>query len=187
MVRSLNHLLTILFRIHRSFAITYTFQLQRFIFEDFSQFILQADNALTVWMNLENQFSQVDIVNILEIQNELTHLLQGNLDILTYFTKLTSPGKKIDSFIPTRDCTCVIQCTYNAASDLQKYKDQYCDIKFVNGINDGFSNVCSQILLIEPLSSLDKTFSMVLGQEHHITSQNSSTDSIENQHLYMKI
>ncbi|XP_004497583.1 uncharacterized protein [Cicer arietinum] len=161
--------------------------LQCSILESIAHSILWIDNAHTVWKILENQFSQGDIFKISDIQDDLTRLQQGNLDIINYFTKLTSLWEQIDSFRPTRDCVCAIQCTCGDTTDLRKYKNQDRVIKFLNGLNEQFSNVRSQIMLLEPLPSLDKTFSLVLGQERQLNVQASSNSAPENQAMAMQV
>ncbi|XP_058761156.1 uncharacterized protein LOC131634505 [Vicia villosa] len=126
--------------------------------------------------NVEKRFSQGDIFKISDLQDELTYLHQGSLDVSTYFIKLTSLWKQIDSFRLTRDCTCDIPCTCGAASDLRNSKEQDRVIKFLKVLTESFSTVRSQILLTDPLPYLDKTFSMVLGVERRI-SKPSPTDS----------
>ncbi|KAK2387518.1 cysteine-rich RECEPTOR kinase [Trifolium repens] len=149
--------------------------LQRSISEGIAQSILWIDNAHLVWKNLENRFSEGDLFKISDIQDDLAKLQQGNLDISTYFTKLTSLWEQIDSFRPIRDCTCAIQCTCGAATDLRKYKDQDRVIKFLKGLNDQFSHVRSQIMLLDPLPPIDKTFSLVLGQERQLGGRGSNS------------
>jgi hypothetical protein len=161
--------------------------LQRSISEGIAQSILWIDNAHLVWKNLENRFSEGDLFKISDIQDDLAKLQQGNLDISTYFTKLTSLWEQIDSFRPIRDCTCAIQCTCGAATDLRKYKDQDRVIKFLKGLNDQFSHVRSQIMLLDPLPPIDKTFSLVLGQERQLGNHNSVEISPENQTLAMQV
>ncbi|GAU48858.1 hypothetical protein TSUD_288650 [Trifolium subterraneum] len=137
--------------------------------------------------NNMNRFSQGDLFKISDIQDDLAKLQQGNLDISTYFTKLTSLWEQIDSFRPIRDCTCAIQCTCGAATDLRKYKDQDRVIIFLKGLNDQYSHVRSQIMLIDPLHSIDKTFSLVLGQERQLSNNNSVEISPENQNMAMQV
>ncbi|XP_073219772.1 uncharacterized protein [Cicer arietinum] len=161
--------------------------LQHSISESIAQSIFWIDKAHTIWKNLENRFSQGDIFKISDIQDDLTRLQQGNLDITNYFTKLTSLWEHIDSFRPTRDCVCAIQCTCGAATDLSKYKNQDHVIKFLKGLNEQFSNVRSQIMLLEPLPSLDKTFSLVLSQERQLNIQASSDSAPENQAMSMQV
>jgi len=85
-----------------------------------AQSILWFDNAHNVWKNLEQRFSQGDIFRISDIQDDLSRLQQGNLDISNYYTQLTSLWEQIDSFRPIRDCTCAIPCTCGASTDLKK-------------------------------------------------------------------
>ncbi|XP_058748999.1 uncharacterized protein LOC131632785 [Vicia villosa] len=139
--------------------------LQRSISENIAQSILWIDQAHAVWKNLETRFAQGDIFKVSDLQDDLSNLHQGTLDVSTYFTKLTSIWEQIDSLRPTRDCTCAIPCTCGAATDLRKYKDQDRVLKFLKGLTDSFATVRSQIFLLEPIPSLEKTFSMVLGQE----------------------
>lgn len=129
------------------------------------QFILWIDNAHTVWKNLKNRFSQGDIFKVSDLHDHFLHLHQGSLDVSTSFTKLTSLWEKIDSLRPIHDCICAIPCTCGSATDLRKYKNEDRVLKFLRGLNEPFSNVRSQIILLDPLPSLDKTFSMILGQE----------------------
>ena len=161
--------------------------LQRSISEGIAQSTLWIDNAHLVWKNLESRFSQGDIFKISDIQDDLTKLQQGNLDISNYFTKLTSLWEQIDSYRPIRDCVCEIQCTCGAATDLRKYKEQDRVIKFLKGLNEQFSNVRSQIMLLDPLPTLDKTFSLVLGQERQLSNQFSSEVTLENQTMAMQV
>jgi len=53
-------------------------------------------------------------------------------------------------------------------SDFQKYKEQVKVIKFCKGLNEKYSHVRPQIMLIEPLPILSIAFSLVLVQEHQL-------------------
>jgi len=43
-----------------------------------------------------------------------------------------------------------------------------CVIKFLHGFSDGFFEVHSQVMLMEPMPNLDKTFFLVLQQEREL-------------------
>jgi len=57
-----------------------------------------------------------------------------------------------------------------------------CVIKFLSGLNDEFSHVRSQIMLIEPMHILVKIFFLILQQERefNVTFHYNSQDSIIN-------
>jgi hypothetical protein len=139
--------------------------LQRCISETIAKSILWCDRASVVWQRLEKRFAQDDIFRVADILEELAKFQQGNLDISSYFTQLTTLWEEIQNFRPIRDCTCAIPCTCGAASDLKKYNEQDKVIKFLKGLNEQYSHVRSQIMLIDLLPDLDKTFSLVLQQE----------------------
>lgn len=143
--------------------------LQRSISENIAQSILWLDNAHSVWETLRNRFSEGDIFRISDLQDELVRLQQGNLDVSSYFTQLTSLWELIDIYRPTCHCTCAIPCTCGAVSDLCKFREQDKVLKFLKGLNDQYSHVRSQIMLMEPLPALEKTFSLVLGQEKQLS------------------
>ncbi|WVY90666.1 hypothetical protein V8G54_036180 [Vigna mungo] len=73
----------------------------------------------------------------------------------------------------------------NLANKIQQERNDDSVIKFLRGLNDEFSQVRSQIMLMEPMPTLPKTFSLILQQErefHHSSPQNHQ-DSITNVHF----
>lgn len=52
--------------------------------------------------------------------------------------------------------------TFDTIQYLLKYKEDDSVIRFVTGLNEEFSMVRSQILMMEPLPPLNKSFSMVV-------------------------
>ena len=100
-----------------------------------------------------------DIFRVVDILEELAKFQQGNLDISSYFTQLTTLQEEIQNFRPIRDCTCGV------ASDLKKYNKQDKVIKFLKGLNEQYAYVRSQNMLIDTLPDLDKTFSLALQEE----------------------
>lgn len=74
---------------------------------------------------------------------------------------------------------CVIPCTCGAVVDLRKFHDQDKILKFLKGLNDQFSNVNSQIMMMDPLPNLDITFSLILGQEKQLTTSTNSEPLLE--------
>jgi hypothetical protein len=161
--------------------------LQRSISDNIAQSILWIENANAVWDNLRNRFSEGDIFRISDLQDDLVRLQQGNFDVSNYFTQLTSIWEQIDTYRPTRDCTCAIPCTCGAVTDLRKFREQDKVLKFLKGLNEQLCHVRSQIMMIEPLPTLEKTFSLVLGQERQLTLTNSMGSTLENQTLASQV
>lgn len=94
---------------------------------------------------------------------------------------------KIDTYRPTHDCTCIIPCTCDTITNLRKFRDQDKVLKFLKGLNEQFSHVHYQIMMIEPLPNLDRAFSVVLGQETKLTTPLTQPSVFEPQTLDSQI
>ncbi|XP_017410253.1 uncharacterized protein LOC108322618 [Vigna angularis] len=72
-------------------------------------------------------------------------------------------------------------CKQGDSTIQQERSDDYV-IKFLRGLNDEFSSVRSQIMLMEPMLTLTKTFSLILQQERefHNSSSQIPQDSMAN-------
>lgn len=161
--------------------------LQSLFMKNITQSILWIDKSHTIWKNVEGHFSQGDIFKISDLQDDLTHHHQGNINISTYSTQLTSLWEQINSSGPTRYYTCAILCTCGANFYLRKYKDRYRIIKFLKGLTEKFCIVRSQIFFLDPLTSMDMTFSTVRDQECRSTPSNLLFGSLENHLVDMKL
>ncbi|WVZ13875.1 hypothetical protein V8G54_011441 [Vigna mungo] len=72
-------------------------------------------------------------------------------------------------------CTCPSLCTCGLLTNIQQEGNDDSVIKFLRALNEEFSQVRSQIILVEPISALPKTFSLVLQQECEFHNSSSQT------------
>jgi hypothetical protein len=142
--------------------------IQRSISPDIAKSIIWFDHASAVWKDLEFRFSHGDMFKISDLQEEMLRLHQGSLDISSYYTQLKSLWEEIEIYRPVRDCTCAIPCSCGVVADMKKYREQDCVLKFLKGLNEQYSHVRSQIMMMEPLPPLHKVFSLVLQQERNL-------------------
>src|ERR1044072_8336890 len=82
---------------------------------------------------------------------------------------------ELENFRPLPLCKCAIPCTCGATENIRKYRDQDYVILFLKGLNEQYAHVKSQIMLMEPLPSIRKTFSLLVQQERQMMQ---STDSV---------
>lgn len=61
-------------------------------------------------------------------------------------------------------CSCG-HCLCGGVKDVQNYFDNEYVMTFIMGLNDSFSHVRGQLLLMEPLPVINKVFSLVLQEE----------------------
>ena len=80
------------------------------------------------------------------------NLSQGTMSITTYFTKLKS-------IKPVFTCTC------GGAKSLMEYDDVEYILSFLIGLNECYSYIRGQLLLMDPLPAINKAFSLILQEE----------------------
>ncbi|CAI8583938.1 unnamed protein product [Vicia faba] len=90
---------------------------------------------------------------------------QGTLDVSRYYIELKSSWDELENFHPLPTCKCVIQCSCGAVQSLKTLRDQDYTIRFLKGLNDEYSHVQSQILLMDHFLSVAKAFALVTQQE----------------------
>lgn len=72
------------------------------------------------------------------------------------------------NFIPIPVCASIAGCCCNASKTIHGYRDGDAVMSFLQGLNDNYDVVRSQILLMEPLPTLPKVYSIILQQECQI-------------------
>ncbi|XP_050890163.1 uncharacterized protein LOC127095529 [Lathyrus oleraceus] len=81
---------------------------------------------------------------------------------------------ELENYRPVSACSCAILCSCGAIDSIRKDRDQDYVIKFLKGLNEKFTHFKSQIMMIQPLPTIDKEFSLVIQQEREINYAGSS-------------
>jgi hypothetical protein len=127
---------------------------------EISQSILWMDFAAEIWKDLKERFYQGDVFRISDIQEEIFTLKQGDSTISTYYTKIKKLWQELDNFCPIPNSNCVADCA--AIAKMKFYKDSDQVIRFLKGLNEQYSVVRSQIMLMEPLPNIGKVYSLLV-------------------------
>ncbi|KAL5785970.1 hypothetical protein ACOSQ2_008362 [Xanthoceras sorbifolium] len=116
---------------------------------EISDSVIYYTTANEVWEDLRERFSQSNAPRIFEIQRDIAYLRQEQLSISAYYTKL------------------------KVQHDQQKL------MQFLMGLNDSYSGVRGQILLMNPLPSVRQAYSSVSQEEKQrlLTSTHAADDS----------
>ncbi|GAU33267.1 hypothetical protein TSUD_279410 [Trifolium subterraneum] len=115
--------------------------------------------------NTMDRYYQGDVFRISDIQEEICTLKQGDSSISSYYTKLKKLWKELDNFRPIPVCECDITCA--AITKIRQYKDGDQVIRFLKGLNEQYTAVRAQIMLMDPLSDITKVYSLLVQQERH--------------------
>ncbi|KAL0448192.1 UNVERIFIED_CONTAM: Retrovirus-related Pol polyprotein from transposon RE2 [Sesamum latifolium] len=77
--------------------------IQNSISKDIAKAFSYAKSARSLWLQLESRFGQANRPMIYNLQREITSISQGNMDVVSYFTKITMLWDELECVDPTPD------------------------------------------------------------------------------------
>ncbi|GAU31769.1 hypothetical protein TSUD_22150 [Trifolium subterraneum] len=133
--------------------------------DSIAQSIVFMENAIDVWNDLKERFSQADLVRIAELQQELHSLKQDSRSVTEFYSDLKLIWEELEIYLPMSNCSCRNRCTCESMRSTRANHFLLYIIRFLTGLNENFAVVKSQILLMDPLPPMNKVFSLVLQHE----------------------
>ena len=119
--------------------------------ESIAQTIVFDDTAISAWEDLKERFAKVNRVRISSLRSTINNLKQGTKSVLEYFLELRTLWDELNSHRPIPTCTCVHTCRVDSIRNAKQYRAEDQIMQFLTGLNESFSVVKSQILLMDPL------------------------------------
>ncbi|KAJ0098282.1 hypothetical protein Patl1_28009 [Pistacia atlantica] len=136
---------------------------------------LYASTAEELWSELKEHYGESNGPLIYQIQREIASVSQGNETISKYYTKLKKLWDELNCILPVPDCSCGSGKKMNDINSLNRL------MQFLMGLNDSYDQLRSQVLVLEPLPTVNKAYSMALKvekqREVHINFSDSSSVS----------
>ncbi|XP_073119820.1 uncharacterized protein [Henckelia pumila] len=115
--------------------------------------------AHEIWSDLRDRFHHSNAPRIFQIKKLLNSLQQGSLDIGFYYTKLRILWDELKDFQPVTQCSC------GSLKEWMNYQNQECVMQFLMGLNDSYTQIRAQILMMENIPVISKVFSLVVQEE----------------------
>ncbi|XP_068649045.1 uncharacterized protein [Aristolochia californica] len=108
------------------------------------------------------------------------NLRQDKDSVSTYFTKLKTIWEELRNYRP--HCSCG-KCSCGGVTNLNDHHHMEYIMSFLMGLDDSFSHVRGQLLLMDPMSPLNRVFSLVVQEEQqrrttHASGSNAPTDTM---------
>ncbi|XP_019223790.1 PREDICTED: uncharacterized protein LOC109205534 [Nicotiana attenuata] len=157
--------------------------------KDIGDSVICSKSARELWISLEHRFGKSNGAKLYHLHKELSSLVQGTNDIASYFTKLKRLWDELDSLLCDVKCLCV--CVCSGKQKLEKSLEDERLIQFLMGLNDVYSQASGNILMLNPLPSIDHAYSLVLQDESQrevytnpLISSDSSSFMVGNQASY---
>ena len=129
---------------------------------EISASIIFSESAAEIWIDLKDRFQQSNGPRVFQLRRELINLSQYQNSVSVYFTKLKALWEELNNY--RRGCSCG-KCTCGGVKELAAHYQMEYVMSFLTGLNDSFSQVRGQILLMDPLPHIEKVFSLISQEE----------------------
>ncbi|XP_048623749.1 uncharacterized protein LOC125592558 [Brassica napus] len=128
------------------------------------QSLLFMPTAAAIWTNLMSRFKQDDAPRVYEIEQRLSSIQQGSMDVSTYYTELVTLWEEHKNNVDLPVCTCG-HCECDAAMLWERLQQRSRVTKFLMGLNEAYEPTRRHILMLKPIPMIDDVFSMVSQDE----------------------
>ncbi|XP_019236051.1 PREDICTED: uncharacterized protein LOC109216356 [Nicotiana attenuata] len=121
--------------------------------------VLYASSAHKVWEDLKERFDKVNGSRVLFLHREMHYLTQGTKTVADYFSKLRDLWDEFDALMPCLGCPCPESKLYAQHFEAQRL------LQFLTGLNDSYAQSRSQIMMMTPVPTINKSYSLLVDQE----------------------
>lgn len=128
------------------------------------QSLLYMSTAESIWNNLMARFKQDDAPRIYEIEQRLSTIQQGSMDVSAYYTELVTLWEEYKNYIELPECTCG-RCECNAAMLWEKLQQRGRVTKFLMGLNEVYEQTRRHILMLKLIPNIEEAFNIVAQDE----------------------
>ncbi|GJT48235.1 cysteine-rich receptor-like protein kinase 8, partial [Tanacetum coccineum] len=138
------------------------------IFDTIAEQISNSLNFLNIvsglWSELQEHYSQLDGHRIYHITNDLVQLKQNNNAIKIYYHKLKGLWDEYHALEAPYVCVCICSCENGRVNRERDQRNRL--IQFLMGLDECYSNVRGQILLMQHMPSVAKAYNMIRQEEN---------------------
>ncbi|KAL0293766.1 UNVERIFIED_CONTAM: hypothetical protein Sangu_3231500 [Sesamum angustifolium] len=116
---------------------------------------MYAKSARTLWLDLEERYGECNGPLLYQLQREIASLAQGNMSVVEYFSRLRTVWDELDVMMLTPHCTCGASKTTADQAVFTRL------IQFLMGLSESFDHLRDQLLVMDPVPTTNKAYSMV--------------------------
>lgn len=142
--------------------------------------MIYASSAYKVWTDLRETFDKVSGSRVLLLHKQIAILTQGIASVSTYFSKLKELWVEFDALMPCLGCGCEESWKYVEHFEYQRL------LQFLMGLNESYTQSSNQMLMMVPVPSINKAYSMIFSEESRrsLTFSNPVSDICEGAALF---
>jgi hypothetical protein len=109
-----------------------------------------------------DRYTQKNGPRVFQLQKAISVVAQENSSVSCYFTKIKTLWEELNNYRPISICSC---CHCGRMKSILELYSQERVLQFLMGLNDSFSAVRAQILLMDHLPSINKVFYLITQEE----------------------
>ncbi|KAK9096011.1 hypothetical protein Sjap_021508 [Stephania japonica] len=115
--------------------------------------------AFCLWIELKERFGECNGPQMYQLKREIVSISQGNHSISKYYTNLKKLWDELNCLAPIPRCDCGVSSKFAEMDSNDKL------MQFLMGLSDSYDHVRNQILVMNPLPSINKAYSMIVRVE----------------------
>ncbi|KAL4313244.1 hypothetical protein GQ457_01G015460 [Hibiscus cannabinus] len=137
--------------------------LLNFVSKDIAASLIYHSTIADIWKDLEDRFQQNNGPRIFQLKKKLCELSQGSISVSTYYTQLKIVWDELVSVKSTCSCS---QCLCGGVRKMLADQQKELVMQFLMGLNESFAHIRGQILLMDPVPSITKVFSLIVEEKN---------------------
>ncbi|XP_025884882.2 uncharacterized protein [Solanum lycopersicum] len=120
-------------------------------------------NSLSKDITESDRYDQTNGAKLYQIQKEINDLNQGILDITSYYTRMKKLWEELTTLSAKSICSCT--CTCGAKETMHKAEQDRRLIQFLMGLNEVYTIIRGNMLMMNPLTSMGQAFALLVQEE----------------------
>ena len=126
--------------------------------------VLFCEIASDMGKELKESYGQSNKARLFQAQKDVCCISQGELDIAAYFNKAKRLWDEFTAASASPRCTCC-KCECDINGRLHDYFQDQKLIQFLMGLNESYTQVMGNILMINPSPTLSQVYSLLVQEE----------------------
>jgi len=126
--------------------------------------VLFCETASEMWKELEERYGQSNKARLFQAQKDVCRISQGELDIASYFNKAKRLWDEFTAASASPRCNCY-KCERDINARLKNYFQDQKLIQFLMGLNESYTQVRGNILMVNPTPTLSQVYSLLVQEE----------------------
>ncbi|KAL8139918.1 hypothetical protein V2J09_005939 [Rumex salicifolius] len=128
--------------------------------KDIAESLLFYDTAVEIWSDLKLRFGAPNCSRIFQVQKELFTVSQGSMSISSYYTAFKRLWDEYFVLVDLPKCSAC-----GVVGSLPQLLHTLQNIQFLVGLNDDYTAVRTNILMMKPVPTLAEVYQIVLQDE----------------------